>query len=112
MGVTPDAMLAAAERLSWTIPTQHHEDYLKLLGKTDAACQAILAEPGLSLFSRVESHLTSPQTTFLPPSSTSFHGRMSTCLFQMPTRILTGPGPGARKLGGRPRASSRGKRSC
>lgn len=36
----------AASRIDFVVPDEHADDYAELLRKTDAACQAVLAEDG------------------------------------------------------------------
>ncbi|KAK6906025.1 hypothetical protein I204_01162 [Kwoniella mangroviensis CBS 8886] len=43
--VTAEELSAAAQRLGFTIPPDHEEEYLALLAKTDAQCELILDTP-------------------------------------------------------------------
>ncbi|RXK36846.1 hypothetical protein M231_05876 [Tremella mesenterica] len=62
-GVTTEEMYLAAEKLKFTIPEGHKEDYMKLLAKTDAAAAIILSQedykpkPDFDRFPRTNVHL-------------------------------------------------------
>lgn len=48
---TAEETLAAARRLGFEMPANHEADYLKVLERTDQACELVLSQPGKSWLS-------------------------------------------------------------